>query len=247
MQRSDNTHLWFLWTECESACLHLLHSSEVEKREKEKEETELKGEDEGLFLHALTHPQLITLVYCLLQKNDCNNHCSECSHWNTPKATVTQSDDHTFNSSKSHFFSHHRAKTHLVWLTSSEQAERRLHGIERENKPGCSSYFSNLFPTITLHTPPITLPVISCTWMVHMIVWCAEAKGNTHTGARAPLSRRTDNHNYAENNNKAKTQRPLKGTVISLLRREVCVHECVSVCECVLGPLLSPGLAFKSQ
>ena len=44
-----------------------------------------------------------------------------------------------------------------------------------------------------------------------MIVVYAEATGGARSGAMAPISRGTDNHNYAEYNNKANTQMLLKG------------------------------------
>ncbi len=149
-EKWQNTHLWFPWTECEFACHHPLHSSGMARRGKReserasevKEETEknsverkrrwerketISGNFSVLLLYSTTHPQVIVLP--LLQKSCYNNPHSECSHWNTPKVTLTQRDNHIFNSCKPALphpsspivFSQHHP---TVLLTSSKERQK---------------------------------------------------------------------------------------------------------------------------
>lgn len=60
------------------------------------------------------------------------------------------------------------------------------------------------------HRPtPITPPVISCIWVLLMIVVCTEATGGAGAAGHGPCKQKADNHNYAEYNNKVKTHKPL--------------------------------------
>lgn len=99
----------------------------VEKKRRWERKETISGNFSVLSLYSTTHPQVIVLP--LLQKSCYNNPHSECSHWNTPKVTLTQRDNHIFNSRKPALphpsspivFSQHHP---TVLLTSSKERQK---------------------------------------------------------------------------------------------------------------------------